>query len=127
MWDFKTCKSSNRPLYFLISFIKHCLQIWSSNFFRNKTHFSEIVEDKANEIRKIAEFLDISKFNENLVIEQTSLQATKEKREKKYTAAGRTFFEGVCYREGKTDSWRNILNTETLKVNETFLRSDRTE
>ena len=57
----------------------------------------------------------------NLVVEQTSLQATKEKREKKYEKAGRKFFEGICYREGKIDSWKNVLDEETLKINENYL------
>ena len=65
--------------------------------------------------------MQISSYDVNLVIDQTSLQATREKREKKYENAGRKFFEGICYREGKIDSWKNVLDEETLKINEKYL------
>jgi len=44
------------------------------------------------------------------------LEKTLEQRKKKWEEAKRPFFESICYRKGKSNSWEEELSDETKKL-----------
>lgn len=79
-------------------------------------YFLEILQDKAANIKKIAEFLGVSKYNIDDVITNTSVEKTRERRKKKIESSGQEFKEAICYRTGSTNSWEDYLSPEVLQL-----------
>merc|ERR1719454_1287514 len=78
--------------------------------------FEDVIADKRTWIKKIADFVGLTDYNIDQVIEQISVANTAERRRRLYEAAGTPFFEEICYRKGESKSWRQELSPETLAL-----------
>jgi len=78
--------------------------------------FEDIIADKKKWITKIGEFVGLTNYNMDEVIDQISVSNTAARRKAKFDAAGFPFFEAVCYRKGESKSWREELSAETLAM-----------
>ena len=76
--------------------------------------YEEVLSNKTESIKRLAKFLNVENPDIEKIIENTSLEKTIENRKKAFEAAGKPFFESVCYREGKKESWKDVLTAETL-------------
>ena len=65
--------------------------------------------------------MQVENYDLDKIITNTSVEKTKETRQKKFDAAGRPFFEAVCYRTGKKNAWSDCLSDETLQIYEQSL------
>jgi len=94
--------------------------IWYLWFGSNKVDHNlsktGIFRNKPDNIKKLAEFIGITDYNLNDVIENSSIPATIERRKKKFEAANYPFYEMICYRKGETGSWREELSDETKRL-----------
>ena len=76
----------------------------------------EIVDDKPSVIPKIADFLNISDYDLNKVIAETTIDRTRALRQAKYDAAGRQFDANRVYRSGTKTAWEQELTAEVLEI-----------
>jgi len=74
----------------------------------------EILADKRTWIPKIAKFLGVENFDLDQVIENTSIDKTRQRRKEKVESQGVPFREGVVYRKGTSNSWKTALSEEVL-------------
>lgn len=74
--------------------------------------FEDIVSNKEETIRKVAQFLGIADYKMSDVVNGMSLAATVARRQAKFDAAGVDFRERRCYRTGQIGSWREELSDE---------------
>ena len=74
------------------------------------------IRNKEEAVKKIAKHLGIEKYNVQEVIENSSVEKTKELRKMKFENANRPFLEAICYRKGKNTSWKEELSIETQNL-----------
>jgi len=56
------------------------------------------------------------------VIENTSIENGKIQRQKQLQQMGKPFFDQVCYRTGKINSWEESLTAETLQLYDKYYK-----
>ena len=80
--------------------------------------YEDVLSNKADNIKRLAKFLNVENPDIDKIIENTSVKKTLENRQKAYKAAGKSLSDiqelSVCYREGKKESWKDVLTAETL-------------
>ena len=81
-------------------------------------NFEDIIADKAAYIEKIAAFVGITtnKLDIDTIIGEIELERVIEKRCAKFENANLPFREIICYRSGKTDSYRDEFSAETVNM-----------
>ena len=81
-------------------------------------NFEDIIADKAAYIEKIAAFVGITtnKLDIDTIIGEIELERVIEKRRAKFENANLPFREIICYRSGKTDSYRDEFSAETVNM-----------
>ena len=67
-------------------------------------------------MRKIADFVGLTDFEMDKVIEEISVEKTIARRKAKFEACGVPFWEIVCYRKGESKSWQHELSEETKRM-----------
>ena len=81
-------------------------------------NFEDIIGDKAAHIERIATFVGINKLPAPMdtLVAEIELERVIEKRRAKFENAGLVFGEIICYRSGKTDSYRDEFSMETVNM-----------
>merc|ERR1712136_384051 len=78
--------------------------------------FEDVIADKSTWIQKVADFVGLTDFNMEEVIDQISVANTIARRKAKFEAAGVPFWEIVCYRKGESKSWQQELSEKTKQM-----------
>jgi len=78
--------------------------------------FEDIVSNKARAVQQIAEFLEMKEFNVESVVANSTLDATRDRRQKIYQSNNAQFKEGKCYRKGKSNAWEEELSIEVQQM-----------
>ena len=114
--DDEWVKAAKRGDYENILMVKFEDIIGSWHLFHHWHHCQQNLADKKKWVAKIGEFVGLTDYNMDEVIDQISVANTAARRKAKFEAAGAPFFEAVCYRKGESKSWREELSAETLAM-----------
>ena len=82
------------------------LEFWHTQFLADKTKW----------ITKIGDFVGLTDYEMDAVLDQITVANTAARRQAKFNAAGVPFWESICYRKGESKSWREELSAETLSL-----------
>ncbi|CBY40256.1 unnamed protein product [Oikopleura dioica] len=82
--------------------------------------FEEILADKAKEISKLVDFLEIKKANIAEIIQNSEIKKAREHRQKESEKLGIPFAENALFRQGSSKGWKNELSEETLAFYESL-------
>ncbi|CAG5110887.1 Oidioi.mRNA.OKI2018_I69.chr2.g5238.t1.cds [Oikopleura dioica] len=95
-------------------------QEWKDHFSANPNievecfKYEDVISNKAEAVGRLANFLNIEDPDIEKIIQNTSVESSSLNRAKVFEAAGKPFHEALCYREGKKETWKDVLTAETL-------------
>jgi len=93
-----------------ISYRKSIFWIYDSE------NFFVLLSDKSKAVQQIAEFLELKDFNVDSIVSNSSIDATRDRRQKIYESKNAQFKESKCYRKGKSNAWEEELSAEVQKL-----------